>query len=605
MTGRLDKGATPDVVPIGSKEGNLLIRELRDKGELTLFVGSGISRWKPTSIPTGQAVTDHIGELMLRQFRGLKKKERREIKEAITGTPFEYIWEQIPDLAEIRDMLLETFRDRPPNPIHEAIRDLLVTGVVKHVITTNYDTCLDDVFRGIKDLREVTTRKNAKAILESDRIYFKIHGSAKKGMERSIVYRLSHEGTLPEWKRDVLSRCVTSSQLLVIGYSGLDFEICPELAHAAPSRVIWNCFSDPLSNPRALSPNAARVVRSGERNIVLWGDMARFFSLIAGGLPKLVPSNAVPGWDLESILSKPELQVWACSVISPLGYGLQAQKLAGWILDTIDNKSKHLPKAYFLLGDALFHRGKYLQSAEQTTIAASQFSNSDDMPGFVASVSRQADALRCAGHFWDSLLEISRARSRMAVSTVSSSLRKRLVTELDLKELLVYRDFYEIANWLGNKRLARTYQSYGRSLIRKIAAVAAKEGIWNVLQQSRMWAGRLDIDFGEIYKGSMQPLDDLQGFAHLGAIIPQMMAMRDSLLRGQHGAEEVAERLPELIERANAIGCFPEIWKLGLAYNESLDPRSVKSPLEWEGAFGECEYTEFLRKFKLANPRHR
>lgn len=594
-----------NIIDLDSIEATDILQKLKNDGGITLFVGSAISMWHPTLLPPGQTVTDYLAGLLVEQFDIPDATKKKEIVEAIVATPFEYIWDQSPNNPLLGKIIVDEYKNKSPNTIHEAIKNLVSSGLIKHVITTNYDTCLDQVFQNIGNITKVVTEKDAQAINDDDNIYFKIHGSAENGLESTIVYRLAHEGALPDWKRQVLRQCITNSTLLVIGYSGLDFEICPEIILAKPSQIIWNSYSNPNTDNKALTPNSLRVLQSQSENTAIWGDMKKAFSLLGQSIPTLSMSKTPPSWKLDAILSKTEIQIWACSIISPLGYGAQAENLAYKILDTIDEKSQHYATTVFLLSDALFHKGKYLQSAENCYKAAQIHLKNNDLLSYITSVSRQSDALRCGGNFWDALLAVSTARTKISNSKLSMREKQNSTNLLDLKELLVYRDFYEIAKWLNNIQLAKHYQSYSRKLITRIAKVAAKEGQWTIFQQAKMWAGRLEIDFDKVYKGTMQPLNDWLGFRHLGAIIPQMMATRDALWRNTTGKTTTHEEIQELIKQAENIECFPEIWKLSLAYNEKFAIAKGEPEFEWKKAFYECEYTDFLRTFKLANPRHR
>ncbi len=595
-----------NVLGITSDEGKTLLQKIKADGGITLLVGSAISMWEPTFLPPGQIVTNYLAELLVDQFDFKDPNEKTNIIKAITRTPFEYVWDQAPNNSLLPKIVIEEFKNRHPNPIHKAIKELVSQGIVKHIITTNYDTCLDQVFKSISAIKEVTTEQDSKDIKDHHNIYFKIHGSAVDGLESTVVYRLSQEGVLQGWKRKVLAQCITNATLLVIGYSGLDFEICPEITLVKPTRVIWNVRGDPSLYPNELSPNSLRVLGISKENVALWGDMRLIFSEMGYPIPDISINKTPPNWELPKILSKTEIQIWACSVVSPPGYAAQAEKLARKILSSLDEKSSYWPFGLFLLGDAFFHKGKYIQSAENCSKAAEIFWKERNFSYYIKSVSREADALRCGGHFWDALLVISVARSEISKAKIPFREKKKIDNELNLKELLVYRDFYEIAKWIKNNRLARYYQQYAEALLSRIVKTAEKEGQWNIFQQSKMWANRLEINFTKVYKGTMQPLDDWFGFTHLGAIIPQMMAARDALWRkGTTGKETTLDEIKKLIIEAENIESFPEIWKLSLAYNETFSLSGSGSHLEWETAFKECEYTDFLRKFKLANPKHR
>ena len=222
-------------IRIETGEGRSFVRELKSR-DITLLVGSAISLFHPTSLPTGQRLSAIIVDLLLSQLRG---GYTEDFTRYVLSIPFEYLCEYCPDQTKLRNVLISEFYPRVSNEVHKAIATLVRANVIKHIVTTNYDTCLEDILPNGTPLRHVVTEEEAGLLDDSDRILLKIHGSASPKYQASMVFSLRQEGVLPDWKRAVLRSALNNHVLLVVGYSGLDFELCPEIPLAGPASVMW------------------------------------------------------------------------------------------------------------------------------------------------------------------------------------------------------------------------------------------------------------------------------------------------------------------------------------------------------------------------------
>ena len=83
-----------------------------------------------------------------------------------------------------------------------------------------------------------------------------------------MVYQLSQEGEMARWKEKFLRQLLRGKTLLVIGYSGFDFEICPEIISSRVKNVIWIS----RDRPEHMSHNAERVLRE-TKGTLLVGDL--------------------------------------------------------------------------------------------------------------------------------------------------------------------------------------------------------------------------------------------------------------------------------------------------------------------------------------------
>ncbi|HIG17356.1 MAG TPA: hypothetical protein EYQ31_08725, partial [Candidatus Handelsmanbacteria bacterium] len=92
-----------------------------------------------------------------------------------------------------------------------------------------------------------------------------------------MVFQLSQEGALPDWKRQMLARILKGRDVVVMGYSGLDFDICPILFGLEYKRLFW-LFAESNDLEVAIagaSPNVQNV--HGEES-----RFARVFGVLGG-----------------------------------------------------------------------------------------------------------------------------------------------------------------------------------------------------------------------------------------------------------------------------------------------------------------------------------
>lgn len=140
--------------------------------------------------------------------------------------------------------------------MHLAFAQLMNRGIIEHIITTNYGEGLERacsvVCQPARLPQVIVNRLEADQALLTKPVIFKIHGCARPGNEKSLVVTLREEGEMPVWKRNLLGQLINGKALLVCGYSGLDFEVCPELIHLRPTSVTWNSYDDPSIKPEAL-----------------------------------------------------------------------------------------------------------------------------------------------------------------------------------------------------------------------------------------------------------------------------------------------------------------------------------------------------------------
>lgn len=579
-------------VLIASPEGVDYLKELRRAGDLVALVGSGISIWHPSNMPNGQRITDALANVIADRT----VSPRSTVLDRIRGSAFEHIMERYPKPDLLRPTVAGAFYPTPSNPVHEALAHLLNDGVIRHIITTNYDVGLEAACSAICDPARapqvVVTEGDLSAANPSQPILFKIHGCASPGKEGTIVLTLGGEGEMPEWKRELLARLVNGQNLLICGYSGLDFEICPELARLSPSSFTWNSFLDPRSDANALTPNAKRVLDATD-GLPLVGDMnlmlkaltlldwdARFSAVSPDFVSQLV--GALDSWELDK---------WRVWVLNGLGCALDGVRVGRRMYNNSGGSEERKLDSLLALSEALFHSGRYVQAGRTYREAARLASSGTDWGKMVRAEVGVVESDRVAGYWL-------RARRRIDVliktlpRRVPPARRDEIINEIKLKGILLLRYPLRLYKMLGFGRRSEKIRSQAKQELREVAAYFSRAGSWFNFQHCEMLAARFGIPFSEIYTGPLPPLPSTEGYKHLGYIIAEMMAYRAAL----RGVAAPALRL-EYVRIAQELGIDPEVWKLIRAIKRRFGYAVVPEEFHRSAreAWRRCEYTTTMR----------
>jgi hypothetical protein len=206
------------------------------------LVGSFISMYRPTKLPSGKYFCDQVYSLLFDSVPGPGNQAWPIwFREDFDRIPFEALMELYPNQSQLPAVILALYGTGGHNGLHASLCSSVAAGRIASLITTNYDLAFDECLENTA-VRKVVSERDWRALsLPLDRgVYFKIHGSAEPGLEDTLVFNLGREGLLSDWKRNLLTSILANRRLIVVAYSGRDFEICPELALNCPLRqVIW------------------------------------------------------------------------------------------------------------------------------------------------------------------------------------------------------------------------------------------------------------------------------------------------------------------------------------------------------------------------------
>lgn len=552
------------------------MRRLTTQAPVTLFLGSGVSTWEPTNLPTGRDFTYGLFDVLF-GVPGVPQVLRRDLedlKASFDALPFEMLLQRCPSQAKLQSALTDMFGVDAVNPMHSAVAALAASGAAHCIVTTNYDLALDTALRG-GPLRPVV----CKTLLSGndERVYFKIHGSADA--PGTLIYRLLLESRLEPWKREVLSGCVEGRPLLLIGYSGTDFEICPELSHMRPSVILWN-FLNPAS--AECSPGFKQVRRHHDNTIPLFGDMRAVLALLGCTVNANRGPNRRPDVArlMGSSFTDAELLLWRARVLNTMGYCRLAQQT----LEQSDPGSNPNIEVLYEYAQTLFQRGAYGDAAAAYRRVADVAAGTD-----LSSASRlsASDALRCYGNALASGSQVRRVARDVARRAPGD---RRLHGRLVRRSLWRLRGPHGLAKALHLRSVERCIRRRAAAVLASAAATTIETGDWMGMQSLRREAERFDA-FPTCFAGmgALAPSPGREGYAHLGFHGGLLVDVVD---RASHSRVSVGVgELEDALERAERLGCHPVAWKLAVLLRRADPSRAGEYATAFRFHFAKCQYS--------------
>jgi tetratricopeptide (TPR) repeat protein len=215
--------------------------ELRDhilKNELALFCGAGISKY--SGLPLANELKRRILETLL---------ERQDVKPVMrVRYPFEVFMQSVYDPRIVSDKklnpgkILELFCRGEPNSNHVFIARLAKCGLLKTVVTTNFDLLIERALKneGLKEevdferyCTEEDFRKHDPKELEGRFALVKLHGSADDPESVRVTLAAISSRSLSEKRIGVIRHLFSTGKhklVLILGYSCSDaFDIVPQI----------------------------------------------------------------------------------------------------------------------------------------------------------------------------------------------------------------------------------------------------------------------------------------------------------------------------------------------------------------------------------------
>ena len=552
--------------------------QILGQNSFVVLAGAGVSCWEPTTLPTGQDFTSGVNNSIFRDpsHPSISQNDWNKLEELLCDVPFELLMERCPSHDKIRPILANLFFSRNSNPIHDTLSQLATRGLIHSIITTNYDLALDEALTG-SSLKTVVQESDVP--VSGTRVYFKIHGCA--GTPTSMVFSLKHESAMHRWKQGLLEELIENKVLLIIGYSGFDFEVCPEIARISVKAIAWNFFSQ-IDYER--SPGFDHLKNTNINKTILLGDMLSIFSLLGHPISpqRYLNSQSNITSLLQSSFLKDELLLWRTRILNTMGNS----RLALLSIDGLRPDSSTNNKVVLEYAQALFHNGKYL-SAFNEFIRAAQLSSCP-----YEKLHRELDAcdsLRCFGSYrraYSMLKKISKKIYLLPTSDID--LKSRVL----LKELLIVYDFYKIFQKTRMYFFARLLRDKSVLLIEQGAPLSLEAGRWLDFQQYRFWCERFNLDASILANNSgYPPLPTKKGYKHLGYQVALLMEICERAKQNRSTCNEIDEGL----DLAKYLGSHPSCWKMAQISSKLFPAQRRRWKKICNNYRKKCEYTFFIR----------
>jgi hypothetical protein len=576
--------------------GDSELKALFTGQKITVIAGSGISIWKPTNLPSGISVGQSLFRVLFEQIPELANHSAG-LEPLFRQLPFENIMEACPENALLRQLLKQLYNTRRYNSIHELLAQLITAKTLNGAITTNYDCCLEEALTDAarnaasNQVTRVVTETDALNLLLGQQVLFKIHGTADDVAGESLVFQLGQEGALPSWKRSLLHRITDASTLLIIGYSGLDFDICPNLRELNVNQIVWNYRSE-----TEITHNARDVMQAKTGQIVI-GDMrellSRSFRLVQ---PELGSSSINLEQLFRATFAEYALDLWRVRILNSLSYGAASSQIIKKLVGANPSSAARRVDVMRERARSLHYWGAYKSSArtyeEAASIAKMGQLAAEEIFGLLLEVS---DSWRCYGAFWRARKALAKAETFASKMNIT---RPDLIAGLKLKQILLLRRKYQFAELMRLRFLQRRIKQKAEPLFVSAAEALLLSGQWFNFQQLRLWADRFgfppSVTRPSNYYEAPAPR---QGYEHLGFPMAQMMVFRDEIDSRRRAADDDAER--EGVEKAalaEALELRAEIWKLNyLLIKKFPRQRTVARLRKFLNNFMQCEYSPAMR----------
>jgi hypothetical protein len=222
--------------------------------KLSLWVGSGISRDPPAALPLANELKSYVLRQVcdtkdLREVYENRLMDEKDIGTKIRSYPLEAFIERISETHSILDSIAKLFRLGDPNDNHNTIAALVKKGLLRDILTTNFDILLEKALERIgwavgTDFQVLFNDSEFFEIGDQNPLptILKIHGSAINVESMRITLSQVAGKALALGKVKALQQFLTAEEggVLVLGYSASDeFDINPILSTIHSKKKIY------------------------------------------------------------------------------------------------------------------------------------------------------------------------------------------------------------------------------------------------------------------------------------------------------------------------------------------------------------------------------
>lgn len=581
-----------------SHEATALIEALRES-PIVVFAGSAVSRWKPSNLIDGMNLTRSLWQSLFREF-DCTPEEHNFIHSLVETFPFEHLFELCPNAEKAKQFLIEIYDCSASNSVHEAIASAFAEGKISHLITTNYDKCFEGALKKRHpDSFYQTVVDEAQASLingnDSSKVYFKVHGTADRD-STSLIFRLRDEGILPKGKRQLLYSLLAERDCLFIGYSGLDFELCPFMSKVPVRSIVWLDLGD-----RPISFNASGLLALASGTLIK-ADMRDFIPWWLGIQWDDPPvASRTETQKLAGFFSANELWKWRISLLNNLGFPKLTRQALSDDAGRMEESERMLHEARILA-----YEGKYLSSANVFSLLSRRHAGNQQIRRSSDCWLDAADAFRGGGYYGKAWLCLFKGRySCSNYDKAKYFLKKSLL----IQNLVQLGGFFEIFG-----PITKFLKSWLARNLAECAKYALEDGSIHDFQQVGFIAERYDIKLERLLKEDYYvPFQALEGYKHLGYFHGEVMAFNDECSKSTFAAlsadekDELAKAFERYIGYCELTHQNAILWKLLANKKRFLTATSYAQFKQGEllnSLFAKCEYSKvqrwgFRKKFDL------
>ncbi|MCT9011527.1 SIR2 family protein [Streptomyces rhizosphaerihabitans] len=218
---------------------------------VVLLCGSGVSSVPPSSVPSwyglNAAALDGIRDLALAHVLDSTSAQAAAAAVSVQDVSIVSFSQVLSDAFAGRGWLdiLSILDSDTPNAVHRAIAELISEGRCHCIVTTNFDTLLEQACKdaGLDVLVRVPGRPAVGIPVDGRPAIHKIHGCVQQPASMIDLLLDKGRGLSPSTQSSLAAAC-HDGHLLVLGFSGDDFAVNHDylglIAHdALPKRVTW------------------------------------------------------------------------------------------------------------------------------------------------------------------------------------------------------------------------------------------------------------------------------------------------------------------------------------------------------------------------------
>lgn len=249
-------------------------------GVYALLIGSGVSTG--AGIPTGWGIVEQLVR-RLAAAHGVTLSDREDWQawwrqQELGELGYSSLLEQISGTPAARRQLLAGFFEpddeeraaglKVPGPAHHAIAELVASGYVRVIVTTNFDRLIEQALeaRGISPhvLSSDAAVQGSEPLAHAPVTILKLHGDYASLDQRNTVEELA---AYPAATEQMLARIMDEYGLVVAGWSGDWDTALVRAAEASVNRrypLYWSSFAAPGRAARALTARATGNLIEGQ-----------------------------------------------------------------------------------------------------------------------------------------------------------------------------------------------------------------------------------------------------------------------------------------------------------------------------------------------------